>query len=423
MNTEKRETTKAVRHATMKLLQSHWFFSEIIAAAQKLGLIEEQQNALVTYIVGTSRLRQRPLNLMIKGASSSGKNFLADTILKLFPAQSVHPLTSSSDKSWNYLGDKFRHGIVYIKELTSTTGAVHPARLLISEGSLVHMSTVRRGGGFVTERRVTEGPIACISTTTKDRVEVDDETRNLSVWIDESPEQTRRIITAEAVKNEEEGLTADELEVWHTLQEIIEERAAWPIARPDWLQIVAGQVQVGDVSVRRYFATFLHACEIVCLLRSYQRRSQEQLKRARKLTISFVDYATTWHIFDAIVGKALDRSDDADMETRRQIEKLSAENVRAPVQASDLARDLNISDDRAYNLIRRAVDKGTVRRANAPERTNRKFFLPSQVVHFAPAPASIFRELQLNDVRFVHPLTGKCVIYRRSEDRKPNDRE
>src|ERR1019366_4723510 len=186
MNTEKREMTKSARHAAMKLLRSPRLPAEILAAERKLGLVEELQNALATYIVGTSRLRQRPLNLVIKGASSSGKNFLADTILKLFPEQSVHPLTSSSDKSWNYLGDKFRHGIVYIKELTATTGAVHPARLLISEGSLVHMITVRRGGGFVTERHVTKGPIACISTTTKDRVEVDDETRNLSIWIDES---------------------------------------------------------------------------------------------------------------------------------------------------------------------------------------------------------------------------------------------
>src|ERR1017187_5562009 len=117
MNTEKREITKAARHAAMKLLQSPWLFSEILAAVRKLGLIEELQNALATYIVATSRIRQRPLNLVIKGASSSGKNFLADTILNLFPEQSVHLLTSSSDKSWNYLGDKFRHGIVYIKEL------------------------------------------------------------------------------------------------------------------------------------------------------------------------------------------------------------------------------------------------------------------------------------------------------------------
>src|ERR1019366_8409837 len=90
MNTEKREMTKSARHAAMKLLQSPWLFSEILAAVRKLGLVEELQNALVTYIVGTSRLRQRPLNLMIKGASSSGKNFLADTVLKLFPEKSVH---------------------------------------------------------------------------------------------------------------------------------------------------------------------------------------------------------------------------------------------------------------------------------------------------------------------------------------------
>src|ERR1019366_10610951 len=105
MTAAKRPIPPAAKRAAMKLLQSPRFLPEILAAARKLGLIEELQNALATYIVATSRIRQRPLNLVIKGASSSGKNFLADTILNLFPEQSVHLLTSATARSWNYLGD------------------------------------------------------------------------------------------------------------------------------------------------------------------------------------------------------------------------------------------------------------------------------------------------------------------------------
>ena len=67
-------------------------------------------------------------------------------------------------------------------------------RLLISEQKLVRTVTVREGSKFISKEFVAEGPIASISTTTKNRIEVDDETRHLSVWIDESPEQTLQIL-------------------------------------------------------------------------------------------------------------------------------------------------------------------------------------------------------------------------------------
>ena len=51
-------------------------------------------------------------------------------------------------------------------------------------------------GGFRTEKKVTEGPVSCISTATLNQLQVDDETRHLSIWTDESEEQTARILKA-----------------------------------------------------------------------------------------------------------------------------------------------------------------------------------------------------------------------------------
>jgi hypothetical protein len=420
MATDNGEITGQDLQAAKQLLQSPSFFMEVLRAVRRLGLVGEQQNALAVYIVALSRLLLRPLNLLVKGSSSSGKNFLVDTVLRLFPLNCVHVLSSAAARSWNYLGDKLKHGIVYIKEVNASTGTVLPTRLLISEQRLIHYVTERRHGRYETVEYVTEGPVACISTTTKSRLEVDDETRNVSIRIDESCEQSRRILAAKS-RTDEDSLGAEERQAWHAVQEIIRGRADWPITRPRWFEtVVAPQVPVDDVSIRRHYSTFLNACEVVCLLRSFRRPNQEQLNQLKTLSINFIDYATAWFIFNSILAQSLDRADDSDLETLREVEKLLAENGGMPVQARDLARAMNISDDKAYDRMRGAEERGLVRRANPPERTNRKLYLPSAVTRFAPDPASVFKQLELNEVKFVHPLTGKLVVYRRRESEKPN---
>src|ERR1700757_4603824 len=124
----------------MKLLKSTHFFFELLQALRRAGLVGEKLSALVVYIVGTSRLLERPLCLFIKGPSGIGKNFLGDTVLGFLPPSHVLQLTSSSIRSWNYLG-KLEHKAVYVKERNEAAGPVHPTRLLISEKELAHIET------------------------------------------------------------------------------------------------------------------------------------------------------------------------------------------------------------------------------------------------------------------------------------------
>src|SRR5262249_4447299 len=156
---------------------------------------------------------------------------------------------------------KLAHQVVYIKERNEAAGSVHPARLLISEKELSHTVTIKKAGRFVAERRVTKGPIAAISTTTQDRVEVDDETRHGSVWLDKSPEQTRRIL--EAAVEQQKPLTRTERNVWHEVQRLIEKRAGFAIELPGWFKDVVPYVRSDNLWARRYFSAFLQACKTV----------------------------------------------------------------------------------------------------------------------------------------------------------------
>jgi DNA primase len=99
-----------------RLLNSPRFFNEFLTAVKKQGLVGEEKNALALLIVAVSRLLRRPLNVMVKGQSASGKNWLVTRVLSLMPPDAVREITSTSARAWNYSKDDFRHRVVYLQE-------------------------------------------------------------------------------------------------------------------------------------------------------------------------------------------------------------------------------------------------------------------------------------------------------------------
>jgi hypothetical protein len=395
----------------LRLLRSARFFRLFLDAVRTAGLVGEQKNALVVFVVGVSRLLSRPVNLFIKGASSAGKNYLAKTVLQFFPKKCVEEISSSSGTSWNYQGGKLQHRIVYIQEQNKAAGNIHPARLLISENELVRTVTVRTLRGFETKREITKGPIACISTTTKDRVEIDDETRHVSIQMDASAEQTKRII--EAQLNPTTGISQDELAIWHEVQNLLKARARLPIEFGDWTKQLVDEVWTGDVRVRRYFNAFMEVCKAVCLVRSF-RLSEEEITERGKLKVSFIDFATAHLIFESALSQSLSYADDEDREVHKAIAQISQRKKGAGVEAAELATQLGIQRHEAYERIRRAVERKLVRRVNPPQRGNKKLYLPTEEgIEFIPDPEHIFKKIAHpgRRLKFVHPLTGEVVIY------------
>jgi hypothetical protein len=398
-----------------KLLASSHFFTELLSALRRAGLIGERRNALVVYIVATSRLLGRPLCLFVKGASSSGENFLVDHVFQLLPPTAVERLTSSSLRVWNYLGRRLAHRVLYTAERNEAAGPVHPARLLISEAKLIHITTVKKGGRFVQQRHVTQGPIASITTTTKDRVEVDDESRNISIWSDETRAQTTRIMRAAVEK--EGGLAASEKKVWHRIQQLIQKRAAVQVELPNWFSDLAQFVRNDNLWARRYFPAFAQACRTVALIRSF-RPEKKSGKRPKKIRVRFSDYAIATLIFDAVFDRSVDRADDEDLEVQGHVRRISARKGGKGVRAADLVEELSISADEAYALLRKAASAGTIFQANKPSKNNVKLYLPAKRRSFLPDPAEVFQKLEglSGRVKFVHPLTGEWIVYTRRDD-------
>ena len=137
-----------------------------------------------------------------------------------------------------------------------------------------------------------------------------------------------------------------------------------------------------------------------------------------RIQLTYADFAITALIFDQVFVESLRRKTVNDL-TRDDVQQLCAQKKRA-IGVKDLARKLRIPRHQAYGRLHRAAVTGTIKQANKPEKTNRKLYVASSPPHFVPDPEKLFQKLKLRGpVRFVHPITGETIEYRR---KKPSAR-
>jgi len=389
-----------------ELLYDPDLFRFLLADFEKAGLVGEKRNALAIYIIGTSRFLEEPMTAYIKGGSSGGKNTLAKKVLKFFPADAVVAASSVSAHAIDYAGpNRLAHKIVYIDE---QTGLTHPLRQLISEGRQVRLISAMVNGVRVMQEQVTQGPVACITTTTENALSIDDENRNLSLYIDESYAQTRAIAKAQAT-TPREPLLPQRLRLWHEVQRLVAKQRNVPILMPAWFVDVAEKILPDDLRIRRYWPNFLQSCRTVARMRA----AAWSDRNLDEITVSFDDFATASCTFDKIIGDSLTRSGgDAEMAIGDLVERLSERNHNG-VRASDLVGEPGIrSLDQAYRALRRAKDAGAIFVINDRDRNNEKRYARSPQARFIGPPEFIVGKLGLKiSGSYVHPGTGMRVAY------------
>jgi hypothetical protein len=142
---------------------------------------------------------------------------------------------------------------------------------------------------------------------------------------------------------------------------------------------------------------------------------RKEIERQHGLTVSFDDFAITTHIFDKIIAQSLTRSgSDEDLAVADIVESLSRTGMyRSGVGAGDLVGQPGIrSLDRAYRLLSRAAQAGTIIRANPTKKNNEKRYMTAAELEFLGDPVVNARRVGLKiDGTYIHPINGKVCFY------------
>jgi DNA primase catalytic core len=203
--------TAAQTQEALAFLRDEHLIERIMADVERVGLVGEPHNALVAYLACISRKLSAPLAVLIQSTSAAGKSLLMDTVLALVPQEDRVHYSAMTGQSLFYLGETdLKHRILAIAEEEGVRQAAYALKVLQSQGELTIASTGKdpATGMLVTQQYRVEGPVMLFLTTTA--IDVDEELVNrcLVLTINESREQTRRILARQRSGRTLAGLVA-----------------------------------------------------------------------------------------------------------------------------------------------------------------------------------------------------------------------
>jgi energy-coupling factor transporter ATP-binding protein EcfA2 len=211
--------TPARERAARELLGRRDLLDRAAAALEALGLVGEDRNKRLAYLVATSRLLDRPLSAILRAASGSGKSTLLERVADLVPEESTMLLSRITAASLYYLGaDALRHKLILVDEAIGAAEADHAVRVLQSSGKLTLSTTVKGKA----ENFTVYGPVSVMSGTTSATINPENLSRCLELALDDSPEQTKRIQEASARAWSGEARPRVDVERWKDAQRRLE---------------------------------------------------------------------------------------------------------------------------------------------------------------------------------------------------------
>ena len=66
------------------------------------GIVGEETNRLIAYLVYSSRKRQNPLHIMFLGSSGNGKTYLQEKVSELIPEEDKQEITQVKENAFYY---------------------------------------------------------------------------------------------------------------------------------------------------------------------------------------------------------------------------------------------------------------------------------------------------------------------------------
>ena len=186
----------------------------------KSGVIGEEVNRLLMYIIFTSRKREQPLHVIGLGSSGTGKTHLQEKVGELIPEEDRLSLTSLSENAFYYFGKHdLKHKVILIEDLDGAENALYPLRELQTKKRIVKtIASKNTKGETQTKYLVVEGPVCVAGATTKEQIYEDNANRSFLIYLDESTIQDEKIMQYQRQLSAGEINTYEQKEIQEFLQ-------------------------------------------------------------------------------------------------------------------------------------------------------------------------------------------------------------
>jgi DNA polymerase-1 len=345
------------------LLESKDLLTQLRTAIKDLGYVGDAWAPMLTYLILTSRLLDRPMNGAIIGPPSVGKNVVVDIAREFLPIEECHAFEASSPRALIFDDTDLRHKAVVVGELDSLPDdgpAGSAVRSLAQNNQTVYdvVEKDSKTGKFRTRRICLEGPTVLLTTGTKSPAP-QLQTRMLEIHLQDDPQLTHDIIERQSEERGLEDLKKPDLQPWKNLQKLLAlqtSKVRIPFAKAI-AKALRKRVIRAPTRLRRDYPKLLTCIEVITLL--------YQLQRSRTtsgdLLATLADYDQARNLLEPVFGSIVtDGVTTAIRQTVAGVKALLGDDPPEDktVSESALGKHLQLAKTATHYRVRRCLDGG-----------------------------------------------------------------
>ncbi len=311
--------TKEEEQAAISFLKELNLLQRTNDSIGQSGVIGEEQNRLIMYLVFTSRKTARPLHIISFGSSGVGKSHLQERVGELIPKEDKIELTSVSGNAfYYYVDDDLGHKVILIEDYDGVFAALYPIRELQSKQKISKTITMRDRNGITRTLHLTvKGPVSIGGCTTSEHIYEDNANRSFLIYLDETEAQDERVMDYQRKLSAGKIDVTEQQKIQKLLQNV--QRVLQPITvrNPYAEQLV---IPKEVFKPRRTNAHYIAFIEAITFYKQYQREHQVD-KDSGEIFIetTLEDIAEANELMKNILLK---KSDELGYATRKYFEQL-----------------------------------------------------------------------------------------------------
>jgi hypothetical protein len=363
--------------AAAGLVEAPDILERFAASCRERGLVGEDRTAKLLFLAGVSRLLERPVSCVVKGASSCGKSVTVETVFEHFPPSAYYALSSMSEHSLAYSNESLVHRILILYEAAGMTSelASYFLRSLLSEGKIRYETVEKTRDGMEPKLIEREGPTGLILTTTGANLHPENETRMLSLTVRDDPYQTASVLRSLAQRANGASPDLPDVASWHALQTWLELAGRREVAIP-YADELALQADSRAVRLRRDFGAVLNLIRAHAILHQGTRERDSQ----GRIVATLADYSAVYDLVIDIIGQGVQAMVSPTIrETVAAVKELDTPTDPG-IQVTAIANALGIDKSAALRRVRVAIEDGYL--VNLEERRGR----PARITLGDPLP-------------------------------------
>lgn len=345
-----KELTPLAQEKAVAFLSKPKLLQSINKLLEQNGIVGEDENRIVLFVLASSYKMPYLMHGLVQGSSGEGKSHLINGIAGCMPQEDVMNMTRITSKSlYHYRDKELINKLIIIQDFDGLDEEAQYAFREMQSAKFLTSSTVVKDifGNNRGRIKHVQAHFASLTTTTKAEVYYDNMSRSVILGVDESQEQTLRIIKIQNMKIAGLSNSEKEEEAKQLLRNSMRVLKSYEVVNPfaDKLNL-----PLEAKMLRRLNSQFQNFVSQITILHQYQRKTDTK----GRLISTKEDIAQAVDIFfSSIIIKV----DELDKSTRQFFENLKAfvksqkAGTSQKFTAREIRQGLNVSKTSAFRYM------------------------------------------------------------------------